>query len=313
MQLPSAEEVARIFESVKNWGRWGPDDELGALNHLGPVQRARAAATVRDGLSVGLGLPLPVRPSPEVTFPAQHHMIAAGDACGSCGLPPGYQASSDYIGTNVHDFGVTHIDALCHTFKDDLMWNGRPTTDVRSTGALRNDIGKVCDLLVGRGVLLDIPRLHGVDYLEPDTAIRIADLEAAERAQGVEVGTGDLLLVATGRDRRRLALPNGINLRVDGTPGLHPECALWLHEREVAVLGGDGVSDLTPAGRIADWPYPIHQCSIVATGIHLIDNMFLEPARAACAERARWEFLLTVNPIRVPGATGCPVNPVAVF
>src|SRR2546421_6172495 len=199
---PTTDDITHLFEELKNWGRWGADDELGMLNHLTPAHRAAAAATVTDGATVSLAQDLPVTPTPENPFPSQHHMLAAGDARGNSGIP-GYEGCRDWLGTAVHGMAVTHIDALCHMFVAGSMYNGRPPSDVRSDGAVTNTIMAMAEGLVGRGVLLDIARLKGVDYLEGNHHIMVADLEAAEEAQGVTVGTGDILMVSTGRQTWR--------------------------------------------------------------------------------------------------------------
>jgi kynurenine formamidase len=309
---PSSDDLARLFESLKNWGRWGDDDQIGALNHLTPAHRAAAAALVTDGVTVSLAHDLPVRPTPENPYPAEHHMLASGDARDASGIP-GYEATRDYVGSHVHGLGVTHIDALCHMFVRSQMYNGGAPSLVRSDGARRNSVMSLADGLVGRGVLLDIAGALGVDYVESTTLVTIAHLEAAEEAEGVRVGTGDILMVATGRDSRRRGQGGTLNPGVDGMAGMHPECLPWLHDRGIAVLGSDGISDAMPGLGIAEWPFPIHQVGIVAIGLHLIDNMDLGTISEQCAQRGRWEFLLTLAPLRIQGGTGCPVNPIAVL
>jgi kynurenine formamidase len=309
---PSSDDLARLFESLKNWGRWGADDEIGALNHLTPAHRAGAAALVSEGVTVSLAHNLPVRPTPENPYPAEHHMLASGDARDATGIP-GYEATRDYVGSHVHGLGVTHIDALCHMFVRSQMYNGGVPSLVRSDGARRNSVMSLADGLVGRGVLLDIAGALGVDYVESTTMVTVAHLEAAEAAEGVRVGTGDILLVATGRDSRRKGQGGTLNPGVDGMAGMHPECLPWLHDRGIAVLGSDGISDAMPGLGVAEWPFPIHQIGIVAIGLHLIDNMALGVISEHCAERRRWKFLLTLAPLRIEGGTGCPVNPIAVL
>jgi kynurenine formamidase len=157
-------------------------------------------------------------------------------------------------------------------------------------------------------VLLDIPRVLGIDVLDHGHAVTAADLEAAEDAQNVRVGAGDILLVWWGREARRRERKT-----FDGFAGLHPECLPWLHEREIAMLGSDGISDPMPFLEIPEWPDPVHQIGITAMGLHLIDNMALSALSSACADASRWEFLFTMAPLRIPQGTGCPVHPVAVL
>lgn len=310
--LPTTAELDLIYSAVKNWGRWGADDERGALNHLTDSRRAAAAALVRTGESVSMAHDLTTRPTPETPSPAHHHMLASGDALGSSGVPD-YEATQDYLGTAVHGLGLTHIDALCHMFVRGEMYGGRPASMVRSTGAEANTIMSVAGGVVGRGVLLDIPLTLGVDYLDPSHSVTVADLEAAEDMAGLKVGAGDLLIVSTGRDNRKAAGNGLLDPFGGGLPGLHPRTLPWLHEREIALLAGDGISDHMPFTAIAEWPFPIHQIGIVAIGLHLIDNLRLDTVTEVCRREGRWEFFMTVAPMRVPGGTGSPVNPIAVF
>jgi len=305
------EALERLFESVKNWGRWGPDDERGALNYITNEKRVAAARLVRDGEAVSCSLEFPVLPGPDNPTPAQHHMVMAGDAPEASGVPH-LETALDYIGIAFHGMATSHIDALCHVFVRGRMYNGFPAADVKSTGALHNSIMAARDGIVTRGVLLDVPRLRGVPWLEPGTMIERAELEAAERAQRVSVAEGDVLLVGTGRDARRAALGTWDPLGV-GLAGLHPNTIPFLHERRIAVLGTDCFSDPMGDPPIEAWPVPIHQCCLVAMGVHLIDNLELGRLATACSVRGRWEFLFSVAPLRIERATGSPVNPVAIF
>jgi len=309
---PNGADLAAMFESLKNWGRWGSDDQSGALNHLAPAHRRAAAALVTEGITVSLAHDLAQRPSPENPFPVHHHMLASGDARDSNGIA-GYEASRDYIGADVHGLGVTHIDALCHMFVDGQMYNGAPAADVRSDGARRNSVMALAAGLVGRGVLLDIALLAGVEYLRHDRMVTVADLEAAEAAAGIRVGSGDILMIGTGRDALRQARGGVLNPGADGMAGLHPECLPWIHERQVAVLGSDGISDPMPGLGIPLWPFPVHQIGITGIGLHLIDNLALGDLARQCRTLGRWAFLLSLAPLRIEGGTGCPVNPIAVL
>jgi len=309
----SAGDLDEIYESCKNWGRWGAADQAGTLNLLTDDVRAKGAATVKLGRAISCAHDFPVNPSAETPVPGCHHMITAGDARDSSGIP-GYEATQDYVGTNVHGLGITHIDALCHMFVRGEMYNGFLPADVRSNGgAVRNSIMAAVDNLVGRCILIDVPRVRGVDYLEPHQTVTVGDLMAAAEAQKVVVEPGDMVIVSTGRDARRVAHDGSLSPFFQGLAGLHPECARWLKDRGVAVLGSDGISDHMPAGPVAGWPFPIHQIGITAVGLHLIDNMHLLHLAEACAEVGRWAFQLSVAPLRVVGGTGCPVNPIALL
>jgi len=302
--------MRQVFERVKNWGRWGAEDESGALNLITAAKRREAAAAVQSGEVVSCARELAVRPTIENPNPALHMMIQGGDDCVIPGV--GLEAAMDFVGVAFHGMATTHIDALCHVFVDGKMYNGFPATDVKSTGARRGSIMCARDGITSRGVLLDIPRLLGVEWLDPKTAITIEQLEAAEKAQGVRITEGDIVLVATGRDVRREQHGPWSPL-TDGLAGMHPECVEWIYDRGIAVLGGDGVSDVLPNIGIEGWAMPIHQCTLAGMGVHLLDNLRLDRLAEACARHKRWSFLFTVAPLRVERATGSPVNPIALL
>ncbi|MET0274588.1 MAG: cyclase family protein [Phenylobacterium sp.] len=306
-QAMSADELAALFEQVSNWDRWGADDDRGCLNHIGAAEIARAAALVREGRTVSLARNFPTQPGPENPWPAQHHMIIAGDDPCVPGMD-GLEVSTDYIGIAFHGMASSHIDALCHVFAQGRMFNGHPASDVRSTGARRNTIMCARDGIVGRGVLLDVPRAQGVEFIDAEHMTTVAELEAAEAALGVKVGKGDLLIVRLGRDPRRAKFNDQF------VPGIDPRAAAWMHARQIGVLGGDGVHDPIPSGVVhRDWAMPIHMLGLAAMGLHLLDNLDLEPLARTCAELDRWEFQLVCAPLRIEGGTGSPLNPIAIF
>ncbi len=306
--LPSADEVAAISEKVSNWGRWGEDDERGALNLITDAKRAAAAALVQDGVAVSCALPLPVQPAADNPTPVAHHMTTAGDAIDNPRIA--IQSTGDYFAIAPHGMATTHLDALCHVLREGKMYNGYPAWVGKSSGAEKNAITVAEDGVVSRGVLLDIPALRGVEYLEPGERISAADLSTAEEHHGVSVEPGDILLVRTGRDTRRDAL--GAWPPFDGMAGLAVDCLPWIRERDVAVLGSDGISDVIPS-EIEGWLLPIHEVILPSMGVHLIDNARLGPLAAACAERGRYAFQLTIAPLRLEGGTASPINPIALF
>jgi len=312
MTFNTKQDMKSLFQQVSNWGRFGKDDERGTLNYLTAERTAAAAKLVRTGQSISCARNFPVTPGPENPTPALHHIVVGGDDPCAHGIP-GLEASLDFIGIAYHGLASSHIDALCHVFVDGKMYNGYPATDVRSTGAKRNSIMAARNGLCGRGVLLDIPRLRGTGYVEPKEQVTAAELDQAEERQGVRVGEGDILLISVGRDAWRAKnKPNP----GEGPPlaGLHPSCIPWLFERKIAVLGSDAVHDPAPSpAPIEDWPIPVHMCALVSMGLHLLDNLYFVDLEKACAAEKRWEFLLTVAPLRVEKATGSPVNPIAVL
>ncbi len=296
-------QVKEFFTSLSNWGKWGPNDQLGALNYITPEKRARAIGLVQEGKTVSMSLPLATTPSPDNPTPVTHLMIQTGEE-GAIGC-------ADYFSIAPHGAANTHLDALCHVFFEGKMYNGYPATDVGVHGAKNGAIDAIKEGMVARGVVLDIPRVKGKNWLEPREAVFPEDLQAAEKAQGMQVEEGDVLFVRTGRYARVRALGPWDGLQ-EGLAGLHVSCLPWLYERRIGAMGADGGSDVFPSGYEKLFA-PIHLVTIVAMGVHLIDNCDLEAVSAACAERSRWAFLLVVAPLVLQHGTASPVNPLAVF
>ncbi len=298
-----AAEVKGLFEKLSNWGRWGKDDERGALNFITPQKRAAAGRLVQSGETVSMALPLATTSGPDNPTPVTHVMLYSG---------PGLAAALDYFAIAPHGMAFTHLDALCHVFWERKMYNGFSSSEVGRWGTRKCGIDVARDGIVSRGVLLDIARLKNVEWMELGERVFPEDLDAAERAHRVRVEEGDMLLVRTGRMARRKKL-GAWDSRNDGMPGLDPSCLPWLHERRIAVLGCDGVSDVLPTGYGNELIFPIHVGMLVAMGVHLIDNAELDALGAACARLSRYEFMFTMLPLILERGTASPVNPVAIF
>jgi kynurenine formamidase len=303
----SAREFDALFQALRTWGRWGTDDQCGALHLLSPEAVVAATRLVREGLSVTLSLPLNTDPAVHNPMPADHHMTMFGEAPVATGP---LHFKKDYIGLDFHNDGHTHIDALCHVAYQGSLYNDRPENAVTGDGATVNSIEVLRNGLVGRGVLLDVPRQRGVPWLEPGEHIFPGDLEAAEREQGVTVREGDILLVRTGHARRLAEL--GPWNTAEAKAGLHPSAMEFVAARGVAALGSDGNSDTAPSST-EGVGFPIHVLAITAMGIHLLDYLQFEDLRVTCERTGRWEFLFMTAPLRIIGGTGSPLNPVAVF
>jgi kynurenine formamidase len=309
----SLAEFERIFESVKNWGRWGPDDQLGTLNLLTPERVRAAAGLVRSGRRVSLEIPINTVAGPDNPNPAIHHVVQGHDIdIGSGGLRFGL----DYLGIAFHGDCHSHVDALNHISYDGLTYNGKPATEVLTTkGGTSLGIDEVAGSggVVGRGVLLDIPRLRGVKWLEPGEAVTRAELEACEEAEGVHLGEGDIFVYRTGHHRRRVELgpwnngPDG-----EGKAGLHVDTIPWMHERGIAAFLPDGDGEAIPSS-VDGMAYPIHPLQIVAMGMLTADSLQFEDLARACEEEGRFEFMVVGLPLRLPGGTGSPWNPIAIF
>ncbi len=308
----SLEEFNRVFESVKNWGRWGPEDELGTLNYVTPERVAEATRLVHSGRRVSMALPINTVAGPDNPNPAIHHMSLMHDIPVG---PAGLSFAMCFLGMASHGDAHTHIDALNHIGYRGQLYNGKPTSTLTSLGSKWGSIAAYKDGIVGRGVLLDAPRYRGISWLEPGEAVDRAELEAIEQAHGVRLGEGDILVFRTGHHARRLALgpwrndapPDG-----EGKAGLAIDTIPWMQERRIAAFLPDGDGETIPSN-VEDIPYPIHPLQQTAMGLCISDSLQFEDLALACEEEGRWEFLVVGLPLRLPGATGSPWNPIAIF
>jgi kynurenine formamidase len=306
----SAAEFDRLFKRVCNWGRWGDDDERGTLNYITPRHIAAAARLVRSGRTVSLAIPINTVKGPDNPNPAVHRMVVLHDVVQPDGEP---RFATDSLASEFHGDCFTHMDALCHVSYQGRLYNGKPASAVTEQGATVQDITAFAHGIVGRGVLLDIPRLRGVKWLELGDAVTAEELEAAEKAQGVRLGEGDIMLFRTGHHRRRLELGAwNPGYSGQGMAGLHASSMLMLHERKVAVFLPDGDGETVPSN-VEGMPYPIHALQLTAMGMLIADSLQLEELAEACEQEGRREFMVVGLPLRLPGATGSPWNPIAMF
>jgi kynurenine formamidase len=301
--LPSSggvtpEQYERWKKELSNWGRWGKQDEIGALNLITPAKRKQAAALVRDGVSVSLAGDADTVQAVDNPTPYQLKMLAIG---------------SDEISVSYHGIAHTHLDSLAHVNDKGIFYNGyKPDPDkVLKQGHEKNSIRNVKNGIFTRGVLIDIPRLKGLPYLEPGTPIYVADLEAWEKKANLKVGPGDALFVRTGVWARRKAVGPWLRGRAEGgrSAGLDPSVIPWLKQRDIAILGSDHPQYVSPSNLRG----AVHDFALLYLGVHLFDNCDLEALADAAAARNRWDFLLTAAPLPIPGGTGSPTNPIATF
>jgi kynurenine formamidase len=292
------EQYDTWMEELSNWGRWGEDDELGAANLMTEAKRREAAALVREGTTVSLAHDMLTEEAADVTEPYVLQMTVNGEN----------QNSKDRIDVSYHGVSTSHLDGLCHVFYKDKVYNGLDYREVATDdGCTRMDTTAMKHGLVTRAVLIDMPRLKGVPYLEPGTKLYQEDIEAWEEFAGVTLGSGDALLLRTGRWARRAA--TGPTREMSGWDA---SVMPFLAERDIALMGADSVHE-APGSVPGLSVNPIHRFAIVSRGMNLLDNLDLEDAAETAARLSRWEFMIVVAPLRVPGGTGSPVNPVAIF
>jgi len=302
LPLVSEAQYERWQVELSNWGRWGPEDEMGALNLITAEKRRAAAALVRSGRTVSLASTVDLEQSVDNPCPPQWEMANASRS-----------GATDRIAYPcIHGAGTTHIDGFAHRFFDGRMWNGYPVDDLvtMEEGAKRNAVLTMKDGIVTRGVLYDIPRLEGVAYLEPGTRITVQDLEAWEARTGVRAGPGDAMLLRWGRWARRDAV--GPFDTWAEAAGLDNAVIPWLKARDIAILGWESPG-YTPRPE-GDLPtLALHDFALTMLGIHLLDRADLRALSEMAAAEGRWEFMLMIAPLPIPNGTGSPINPIAVF
>jgi kynurenine formamidase len=308
--VPIPDEFFALAKSVNNWGRWGAEDERGTLNLITPTAVAAAAAEVRDGKRFSLAIPMstdgpqlgfvPGRTNP--TRETIAHFELYGDD------ERGIRFNDDAVTMGVQ--AATHWDALGHGSYNGRLYNGFPVASIDSeSGASRLGADKL-GTIVGRGVLLDLPRALGVERLEGGHALTPADLEAAEAAGKVRVGEGDIVLLRTGQIQH-LHAGDKMSYCIS-TAGPSMQTVPWFHDRGVAAVATDNLSFEVYPGESDDVMFPVHMLHLVEMGLPQGQNFDLEALAADCAADGRYAFFLSATPEPIVGATGAPVTPVAI-
>jgi kynurenine formamidase len=312
----TAAGVEAYLSELSNWGRWGDDDRIGTLNLITDEVRLAAASTIQTGRAISLSRPIdPLDPDPlDSGFALVQRFMTLNEVTDHIGRQLRYEAVTEYVGIAAHGSN-THVDGLAHYSWDGKNYNGFPTSDTNSLhGARSLSMEHAEHGFVTRGVLLDIAGLYGVNWLERGHAVTPDELLAAEKQQGVTVRPGDALLVHTGNAAAILSEgPDGEGGLSARQAGLHASCLPFMRERDVAVLGNDGVQDVQPSGFGLDFIRPIHTVAIVALGLWLIDNVDLTELTEACRDDKRWDFFFAALPWRMKGVTSSASNPVAIF
>ena len=312
-QIPPEREVLGYFQSLSNWGRWGKDDQLGALNLITQDKTRRAIATVQEGATVSLARTVRFESTADAPTPPVHFMVESGEgwASGQKVSARPNAAATDYFGMIFHGATITHVDSLAHFFWEGKTYNGQPAHLVStSLGATVCSVEQAKNGIMTRGVLVDVPMIRGVPWVERGEGVSPQDILAAEEQCGFRVEEGDVLLVRTGQLHRRDV--EGPVDRSKGSTACQAACLPLFHQRGIAMLGSDTGNDVAPA-QYTRVPQPIHQVGITAMGLWILDNANLEDVAQACRQRNRWEFLLSIGPLRLHNTTGSPVNPIAVF
>ena len=311
--IPTEEEVLGYFKSLSNWGRWGDDDQLGAPNLITPEKTKRAIATVQEGTTITLSRTVNFEASLDAPNPPVHFMVESGEgwASGDKVTTRATAAASDYFGMIFHGTTITHVDSLAHFFWEGKTYNGNPAHMVATNqGATVCSVEEARNGIVTRGVLVDVPMVRGTGWVERGEGVMPDDILKAEERCGFKVEEGDVLLIRTGQLHRR-NLEGPVD-RSAGSTACQAACLPLFHERGIAMLGSDTGNDVNPP-QYTTVQSPIHQVGITAMGLWILDNANLEDVSHACQERNRWEFMVSVGPLRLHNTTGSPVNPIAIF
>ena len=306
--IASEADFHRALKELSNWGRWGNDDELGAANLITPAKRKQALALAKEGLTISLAHD--VVQEKAVDAPNILERVLGNVS------PTGTTDTYRYTGT-YHGVIHSHLDSVdCHIMVDGKGYNGRSMEDITATGGCpKGNINALKDGVVTRAVLFDATRLPGKatpqGWLDPGTAIHREDLEALEKSERVKVSAGDVILLYTGRWKRRAALGPWPN--TTGFAGYHADVAYFLKERGVSFIGCDGPNDVSPTGLPPTVTNPLHRLALVAMGVSIFDNLDFERAVEQARRLNRYEFLFIAAPLRIDKGTGSPLNPLAIF
>jgi kynurenine formamidase len=323
VQMPTAniDTVRELHSHFRNWGRWGPDDQLGTLNFVTSAMVKDAAKLIQRGKVVSLQIPLDEH-GPQTgrtgRFNPIHLMRADGNDAGS-EILRGLRGGRDTYFQGADDIIImplqcsTQWDSLSHVFFERQMYNGFSAEWVNSAGAYRNGVEVAAQRMVGRGVLLDMPRVLGVPYLQGGHAIGGNDLDQACRVQGVAVQTGDFLLVRTGAITEVRRRGDWGTYAGGDAPGLGLDSVGWLHEHQVAAVATDTWGMEVRPNETPDVFQPLHIVLIAGMGLWVGEIWDLDPLAEACAAEGRYEFFLSANPLVVSRAVGAPLNPTAIL
>jgi kynurenine formamidase len=322
--IPTQSEVDVFLLAKRNWGRWGDDDQRGTLNLINDSTRLVALSAVRHGHVVSLSRKIPTWAGPGNSYPAQHYMKTAegyGQNTTESSDRPSGGAAFDYYGMFYHGVNITHLDALCHMWAEGQMYNGRsPDEHITFQGATFGGVEQLADGVFTRGVILDIPRFRGTEFVDQDNPVHGWELEAILEQRHIELRPGDAVCVYSGRERWQASNPdmpygrhpiaaNPLRKPEFAKPGLHASCLPFLRDHDVSALLWDMI-DMTPYEY--NVPATVHG-AIQAYGLILIDNALLEPLADTCRQLDQDDFLIVISPLVIDGGTGSPVNPLAVL
>ena len=299
--VPTKEEVESYLKDRRNWGRWGDKSGAGTINLITQEKRLSAVKLVKTGRSVSLSRPVRKGPAIDNPHPALHYMSKEE-------LTEGNGLAFDFFGVFYHGPATTHIDAVCHVWTWNAMWDDHdPSEEITFDGSRFGSVDAWADGILTRGVLLDVPKYRKKPYVTMDEPLHGWELEEIVEKQGVTIEPGDAVVVYSGREAYVAA--HGVYGGGAPQPGLHASCLPFIKNSEMSVLVWDMMDSIPNEYGL---PFTVHG-AIPAHGVALLDNALLQPLAEACAQEGRYDFMLTVNPLVIVGGTGSPVNPIATF
>ena len=309
----TGEYVERAYRDLSNWGRWGPDDQIGTLNNVTPRHITEAARLIRQGrvFALGASLKWPMQSTPEKGRWNVIHSYMQDGADEHAGFMKGkVEYSDDSIHMPVQC--STHWDALCHTFHCGQMYNGGKARDFGSKGPAKLGIEHTIKKMVGRGILLDMARFKGVDHLENGYAISNQELDDCATAQGLSVSTGDFVIIRTGYQERFLSSGDWQGHSFSAAPGVALENCYWLKDKDVAAIASDTYAvEVVPKSAFG-YSFPWHSIAIPSIGVTVGEMLYLKELAEDCAKDGIYEFFFCAPPLNLPGGTGSPINPQAI-
>ena len=308
---PEEKQLFRWIDGeISNWNKWGKGDQKGTLNYLTDDHTLRAIKLIESGEKVSCSKTITFENSTSLKVAPNHFMISAGDTYRE-NENHERQVAMDYFGLVFHGHSITHVDSLAHFFWNGKTYNGRPSSVVSTEkGATEFDVIPAKGGIITRGILVDVPKLRGVEYIEKGDGVGLEDIKQFENESGIKIGNGDVILLRTGQ-LGKTSTKGPINIE-NGSAGPSPDILPFLYEREVSIMGSDTGNDIAP-NPYEKFTNPIHQIGIVSMGLWILDNAWLDDLSETCEKNKRWEFAINILPLPMKTVTGSPVNPMAIF
>ena len=305
---PQKKVYDKLFEKVSNKGKWGDKDKKGTVNYIDNSKILSALKLPKKGISVSLSFDI-TQDSTQINYSDFDDLTKYNHQASSVEFR-GYDWASDNYSISYHGFTVSHMDGLAHLGQGGKLYNGYDASNITPQGFEDLGIEAFNGGIMSKGVLIDIPLLYGKEYLDAGTKITINDILNFEEKHNIKIEKGDVVLIRTGRWSEKSTKGDSDYSKLSA--GLDYKVASLLYERKASVLGSDGTNDAQPSG-IPEEGSPVHKLTLVSMGMPLLDNLNLEEISKEAKKQNKWEFFISVQPLRFKGGTGSPVNAIALF